>query len=95
MVLGNRRGAVSIAEGCMFLAMALFAALLITLLVVAFFRFQEPPQQRPLEAPKSVPQGTSFHPESSLNTAPRPGLSGPGRVFAERSRFFDTLPEGC
>ena len=38
------RGAVSGAEGCMFLAMIVFALLLIGLLVVAFFRFQSPPQ---------------------------------------------------
>jgi hypothetical protein len=43
--LRNERGAISGAEGCMFFAMFLFAALLIGLLVVAFFRFREPPQQ--------------------------------------------------
>ena len=31
-------------QGCLFGAMALFAILLIVLLVIAFFRFQEPPQ---------------------------------------------------
>ncbi len=43
MDLRNQRGAISGAEGCMFLAMLLFAVLLIGVLAVAFFRFQEPP----------------------------------------------------
>jgi hypothetical protein len=44
MDLRDERGGISPAEGCMFLAMILFAILLIGLLTVAFFRFREPPQ---------------------------------------------------
>ncbi len=44
MDIRNERGAVSGAEGCMFGAMLLFGLLLLGLLVVAFFRFQEPPR---------------------------------------------------
>ena len=51
MDLRNERGAISGAEGCMFFAMFLFAALLIGLLVVAFFRFREPPQNLPIGGP--------------------------------------------
>jgi hypothetical protein len=51
MDLRNERGAISGAEGCMFFAMFLFAVLLIGLLVVAFFRFQEPPQNLPVGGP--------------------------------------------
>ena len=47
----NERGAVSGAEGCMFLAMFLFAVLLVGLLVVSFFRFREPPQNLPIGGP--------------------------------------------
>jgi hypothetical protein len=45
MDLRDESGAVSPAEGCMFLAMILFAILLIGLLAVAYFRFQEPPRE--------------------------------------------------
>lgn len=80
VVVRNRRGAVSVAEGCMFLAMALFAALLLALLVVAFFRFQEPPQQRPLQAPKRVPPAGSFQPPGD-----RPPRSTPAGLWLPTS----------
>ena len=51
MPIRNERGAITGAEGCMFFAMFLFAALLIGLLVVAFFRFREPPQNLPIGGP--------------------------------------------
>ena len=47
MDLRDQRGAISGAEGCMMGAMALFALLLIGLLVISFFRFQEPPKGPP------------------------------------------------
>ena len=54
MPIRNERGAISGAEGCMFFAMFLFAALLIGVLVVAFFRFREPPQNTPVGGPGPV-----------------------------------------
>ena len=57
MDLRSERGAISGAEGCMFFAMLLFAVLLIGLLVVAFFRFREPPQNLPVGGPPP----SSFH----------------------------------
>lgn len=52
--LRNERGAITGAEGCMFFAMFLFAVLLVGLLVVAFFRFSEPPQNLPVGGPPPV-----------------------------------------
>ena len=51
MPFRNERGGISGAEGCMFFAMFLFAALLVGLLVIAFFRFREPPQNLPVGGP--------------------------------------------
>lgn len=42
MYLGNRRGGITPAEGCMFAAVALFVLLLIAMLYIAFIRFRDP-----------------------------------------------------
>lgn len=52
MKLRDRTGAITGAEGCMFIAMLLFAALLVTLLVLAYFRFQDRPSGE--EMPREV-----------------------------------------
>lgn len=65
MVLRNERGAISGAEGCMFFAMFLFAALLVGLLVIAFFRFREPPQNLPIGGPP--PTGYLEAPAAALH----------------------------
>ena len=44
MDVRNEGGAISAAEGCMFAAMALFAILLVALLVIAVLRFSHPPE---------------------------------------------------
>lgn len=43
MDLRNRRGAISLAEGCLFAAVGLFVLLLIALLLIAYLRFRNPP----------------------------------------------------
>lgn len=47
MVLGNRRGGITPAEGCMFGAVVLFVLLLIGMLYIAFMRFRDPPRPSP------------------------------------------------
>lgn len=56
MDLRDRSGGITPAEGCMFLAMLLFAGLLITLLVLAVFRFQDRPTADEVRDPV-----TSYH----------------------------------
>jgi hypothetical protein len=48
MDIRNQRGAISAAEGCLFAAMALFAILLVALLVIAVLRFSHPPEGTPM-----------------------------------------------
>jgi hypothetical protein len=48
MDVHNEQGAISAAEGCMFAAMALFAILLVALLVIAALRFSSPPEGTPM-----------------------------------------------
>jgi hypothetical protein len=48
MDLRNERGAISPVEGCLFAAMAIFAILLIALLVIAVLRFSHPPEGTPM-----------------------------------------------
>jgi hypothetical protein len=48
MDLRNERGAISPVEGCLFAAMAVFAILLIALLVIAVLRFSHPPEGIPM-----------------------------------------------
>jgi hypothetical protein len=48
MDIRNESGAISAAEGCMFAAMALFAILLVALLVIAVLRFSHPPEGTPM-----------------------------------------------
>lgn len=50
--LRDRTGAISPAEGCMFFAMLLFAALLVTLIVLAAIRFGDRPSSE--EMPKEL-----------------------------------------
>lgn len=71
MHLRSERGAISGAEGCMFFAMFFFAVLLVGLLVVAFFRFQEPPQNVPIGGPPPVGfqfPASASQPDRSLAT---------------------------
>jgi hypothetical protein len=79
MVLHNERGAISGAEGCMFFAMFLFAVLLVGLLVIAFFRFREPPQNLPIGGPP--PTGMLI-----------PSASPLVRAIAPRPRGMDDWP---
>ncbi|MBW3631178.1 MAG: hypothetical protein KY464_18075 [Gemmatimonadetes bacterium] len=76
MDLRSERGAISGAEGCMFFAMFFFAVLLIGMLVIAFFRFQEPPQNVPIGGPPPVGfrlRGAGFQQDWHLATGdPRP-----------------------
>jgi hypothetical protein len=48
MDLRNERGAISPVEGCLFAAMAIFAILLIALLVIAVLRFSHAPEGIPM-----------------------------------------------
>lgn len=48
MDIHNERGGISPAEGCMFAAMALFAVLLVALLLIAVIRFSHPPEGIPM-----------------------------------------------
>lgn len=48
MEIRNERGAITPAEGCMFGAMALFAILLVALLVIVVLRFSRDPEEAPV-----------------------------------------------
>lgn len=71
MVLRNRRGGITPAEGCMFGAVVLFVILLVGILYIAFMRFRNPPTPTPRPAPgaavASPPDAIAL---SSLRSAP-------------------------
>jgi hypothetical protein len=58
-------------QGCLVGAVALFVLLLVTVLIIAFFRFQEPPQgpRMPMSgveaAPGGAPAASPFRTEAS------------------------------
>jgi hypothetical protein len=58
MDIRNESGGITPAEGCMFAAMALFAILLVALLIIAALRFSRPPEGDPaVSALSPVPAG--------------------------------------
>lgn len=58
MRIRNERGAITPAEGCLFGAVALFGALFLAMVYIAFLRFREPPAGPP-GAPSGAPRSSA------------------------------------